>query len=1137
MMSDSYSALDSVVGRTGFALPWELAAVTAERSECVGPPIETDGERGARRFGTWKQMVPFRGTPREVESRLSPFGVGAAELTGLLGESQQSLRSRLGDEPTWSRAFTAAWEAHQSDVGAPVADEPGRESGLPDDLGFLEISRPLLVDARARLRAELAQLAGPIAELAALPEILANTLPLDRLTASVQRMCVLALNVARVEGRLVGDSPEERFRSFLDLLRDPDYALALWRECPVLARYQVEVLDSWRAARVEFARHLLSDFSSLVDTMWEGSRPGPLLAVEFGAGDTHRGGRSVAVVRFAENLVVYKPRALVGDLGFNRCLEWFNGCRPPYRMRVPRLLVESDHGWVEFIEHTACADADDVSGYYWRTGALLALLHSLSSSDFHLQNVIAAGAHPVAIDLETLFHTWLDEPDRLGHSPDPAAVALRSSVFDVGLLPGPSMVRDEDTNQFRVVDLSGIGAAESMFSPVPMPIADGVNTDEMRIVHKHINFAEVATNRPRLADGTTLDPLAYGEQVVNGFTFAYQQIRHNRAEFLRPGGLIDGFGRAPLRLILRPTATYARLLEESTHPDFLRDALDRDRSLARLCQGLHDGPTRYQLMAAEIQALRRGDIPIFTVRPDARDVWLDTGRRVADVLTTAPIEAVRSRIQQMGSEDLALQQRIIRDSYASAQLSHQPIERVKAARPIPSHAVSNDELVGCAEEIGHRLLELAVRDGERIGWLGLALIDERHWQVVPAGSSLYQGLPGIGMLLTYLAAETNRPLWTDYARLAAHTVTEQLTMSIDSSEKNRSPMVSDNGTGFFGEAAGAVNFLLHAGLALGDSELFTCVRQALPMLENLLQHDKTHDVVAGNAGLLLTMLTVHEVLPNAGALRIAQSCAEHLIANRTRTEEGHGWLGASEFATAPLAGMSHGVAGIALALARLYRLDGDPRWAEAIESALRYEDTLYDPDLGNWRDVRPVPKDKESESMHAWCHGAPGIGLARYEMLSCGLPEHLRSTVEADLVAASRATWRVMVNSGGYVGVGNHSICHGDLGNVELLAAMPRQSRTGQAEGRASHDHAGEPPVRPEHVIAAIVADARQRGWQCGVPAGSDIVGLMPGIAGIGYQLLHLARPNQVPSILRMHPPAVDGAPATRSPEQAPPTA
>ncbi|MDQ1014230.1 type 2 lanthipeptide synthetase LanM family protein [Streptomyces afghaniensis] len=1110
-MTDSHPGSGSVAVPEAFTLPWVRAATMAERTGGVLPTADTDRERGERRFGHWRRMVPFRGTDREIDANLSPFGVRADELAGLLGEPPESLRARLSGEPSWSRTFTAAWRAYR-----PGGDTLGREDDtdqLGNDLAFLEICRPLLVEARARLREDLAELAAPLAatpELAALPEILANTLPLTRLGDSVQRMCVLELNVARVERRLAGATPQERFRSFLGLLRDPDYALALWREYPTLARYQVDLLDSWRAARVEFARHLLDDFSSLVDEVWDGCRPGALEAVEFGAGDTHRGGRSVAVVRFAGAQVMYKPRTLAGDVAFNRCLEWFNGLRPPHRMRMPRVLSGADHGWVEFIEHEVCASAEDFSAFYWRAGALLALLHSLNAADFHLENVVAAGDCPVAVDLETLFHTYLNDADHRVNAADPAATALGASVLSVGLLPLPCTVFDADTNQLRVVDLSGLGADDSVPSSAPFPVVEGADTDEMRIVRKYVTFRGAA-NRPRLADGTKPDPLRYCDQVVDGFTFTYQNIRRDRAGFLRPGGLIDGFLEAQMRVILRPTQTYGRLLDESTHPDFLRDALDRDRSLARLCQGLDDCPGRYQLMAAEIQALRRADFPIFTVRPASRDVWLDDGTRVPDVLATPPAETVRLRIERMGDQDLGFQLRMIRDSYASVRLAREPVTRPATSRPLPPRAVGEGELVELAEDVGRRLLDLAVRDHDRIGWPGLGFTDEQRWEIAPAGSTLYQGLPGVGMLLLYLAAETGGSVYADHAGLAARTAAAQLEILLEARERRRPGSAAGDATGFFGAIAGPVTFLLHAGHVLGDAESLMSVRRTLPVLDELLQHDRTYDVIGGNAGLLLTMLAVHDVLPDAGALRIAQSAAEHLIAHRTPTEHGTAWLGAPEFGTTPLGGMSHGAAGIALALARLHRITGDRRLAKAIESALAHENALYDPDAGNWRDLRARPEGTGTAATCAWCHGAAGIGLARLEMLSCGLPGHLRPILERDLRRASRATWRVMVGPDGYTGLGNHSICHGDMGNVELLTAGPLSWRAADAE----------PPLAPERVIAAIVADARQRGWRCGVPAGSETVGLMPGLAGIGYQLLHLARPDRVPSILRMRPPVV----------------
>ncbi|NJL57749.1 hypothetical protein HC928_23425 [bacterium] len=43
--------------------------------------------------------------------------------------------------------------------------------------------------------------------------------------------------------------------------------------------------------------------------------------------------------------------------------------------------------------------------------------------------------------------------------------------------------------------------------------------------------------------------------------------------------------------------------------------------------------------------------------------------------------------------------------------------------------------------------------------------------------------------------------------------------------------------------------------------------------------------------------------------------------------------------------------------------------------------------------------------------------------------------------------------------------------------------------------------------------------WACGTPTGVETPGLMMGLAGIGYQLLRLANPQSVPSILTLEVP------------------
>ncbi len=139
---------------------------------------------------------------------------------------------------------------------------------------------------------------------------------------------------------------------------------------------------------------------------------------------------------------------------------------------------------------------------------------------------------------------------------------------------------------------------------------------------------------------------------------------------------------------------------------------------------------------------------------------------------------------------------------------------------------------------------------------------------------------------------------------------------------------------------------------------------------------------------------------------------------------------------------------------------------------------------------------EEAEYSVSWCHGATGIGLSRLRMQKWLEDPELRQ--EAEIAAET------VVNQG--FGV-NHCLCHGDLGNLELLAAM------GKEEG-------GEKWRREGEEIANRMLEALpDRGLLCGVSYYVETPGLMDGLAGIGYGLLRLAEPENVPSILMLELP------------------
>ena len=89
----------------------------------------------------------------------------------------------------------------------------------------------------------------------------------------------------------------------------------------------------------------------------------------------------------------------------------------------------------------------------------------------------------------------------------------------------------------------------------------------------------------------------------------------------------------------------------------------------------------------------------------------------------------------------------------------------------------------------------------------------------------------------------------------------------------------------------------------------------------------------------------------------------------------------------------------------------------------------------------------------------------------------------------------------------NHSLCHGDLGNLETL--LQAGEKLADPRWRAEAARMG----------AATLESIRRNGWICGVPSGVETPGLMQGLAGIGYGLLRLADPRRTPSVLAVEPP------------------
>ena len=185
----------------------------------------------------------------------------------------------------------------------------------------------------------------------------------------------------------------------------------------------------------------------------------------------------------------------------------------------------------------------------------------------------------------------------------------------------------------------------------------------MRLTRKRVEMPG-GYNRPTL-NGAEVNVLDYADAIMAGFTSAYSSLLEYRDDLLSNHGPLAAFAEDEVRAIMRPTQTYAVLLRESFHPDVLRNALDRDRLFDHLWAAVEYCPYLAKVIPAEHQDLQNGDIPIFTARPNSRDLWTSSHERIVDFFDEPGIVRVRRRIQELSDHDCPQQLWFIRASLAT----------------------------------------------------------------------------------------------------------------------------------------------------------------------------------------------------------------------------------------------------------------------------------------------------------------------------------------------------------------------------------------------------------------------------------------------------------------------------------------
>lgn len=905
----------------------------------------------------------------------------------------------------------------------------------------------------------------------------------EAIRRKVSRLLVLELNAARVSGSLTAEDPAGRWVEFLERSSHESYWDSLSMHYPTLTPRLEKVIGGRLAAAAELGRRFAADRGRLGVLGEEFAKPEQeLTRVRFGEGDSHRGGRSVALVGLQAGTIVYKPRSLGVDRALGTFLQkLFGAVAPTERIRVPTVLLCGTYGWSEFVSHRYCRSPEELQAYYTRLGHWLALARLFGTTDLHAENLIACGPVPVIIDCETLFTpTPAVKPLGLGDAVDQASALLSGTALSSGLLPGRGTGLG-----WRGVDISAAGALPGQQPSMQAPRIVGAGSDVARLAMGPVPEL-AALNCP----SPNPDLGRYWPDLLEGF----EELTGRLHDLDRSGVLAEslaGFADVDIRAVLRSTEVYAELGRMLWHPVSLHDepAAVRRASdvLAKQSEIVPSAPSDPAVIAGEVADLLDGDIPFFSTTPTAgwlrgprNTSWGDQHDVLADTLT------------RWRSADFVVEREVIQSSLVCAYINDGFMSDVPVLAGIQPIAEELDERRRrLAAGILQRLVSTAIRGNDGTATWTAPVMNVTGWSVQPLSPDGYSGAPGVALLLAGYQREVLAGRAT-----AVPGVPDLLVATVKSMRAAEDYRSAQRLAGYqlrpeppgryvgLGSQIWCWSQLADTGAVDPAEALRRCVAIA-DLLPEALAETTESDLLSGRAGAIVTLLELTARTGDSRWSELAVAAGERLVELSVLDAGRARWR--SELWPAGLGGFGHGATGIGWALARLGQATGRADFTAVADAAFAFEETLWDPAGGSWRDAR-----EETGVATAWCHGATGIGLASADLIARGLAG---ATDHAGIVRrAAEACWNR--------GMGwNHTVCHGDLGCWELLC-------------RAFELELGPPGLDEQAVAAYIISSIDEHGPISGLARDAFCPGLMPGLGGVAYQLLRMDPRSELPSLL-----------------------
>ncbi len=805
-----------------------------------------------------------------------------------------------------------------------------------------------------------------------------------RLASVAARALTTEMRRLRDGGLLSGATSAERFAHFSEQLADPVVQRAILDRYPVLARHLATLTRQLIVERLEVVRRASRDRRQLAELLGSSSDVGAIVDWKPGLSDPHGFGRTVWFIQFeCGGRVAYKPRSFAVDHAWNGIIAWNNRVSSGPPLQPTTFLARDVYGWSTWIEPRECRDLSEVAEYYERQGILLAWFYFLGAGDFHAENIVADGAHPVPIDLEVLLRPM--SPREWGGPSECNNRSLANSCWATNMLPIWSRSRSGAAHVTAAIG----GTGDRDWSGPYFRWTD-IGTDRCRLI-QHDRPTQQFKCLP-LLHGQHVAPADFIESVVRGFSTTYAAIQGHRDELFLNSGPLSTLRAIAYRYISRPTQDYDTLLFNATAAENLESGAIQDLVFESLLQYESDSTSVPSIVEAEKRSLWQRDIPRFTIPADSNQLKGVDGELQGLSFACSAFDALRRRIDLASDDERRREEGIIRGLMRVAYATQCRLRSPTILERDENPTVGVEQFDEAVKNIVNVLSYLAVPTPQGMTWLTL-LPTYSGPDLTPefVDGSLYNGTSGIAIFLAGAADAF-------HCRATAKLARSALDHAIHWAQ-TRDPKSINQLDGFEGRKA-VVYAIAEVGRILTDDAL---IDQAEELDERLAteipNNGDSLDFLDGAAGSILVDLHLNNLRPSLRRISRAMNRAEEILEH---VQCGRPIGRSSLHSFAPLVGLAHGASGTILAASRLFQITEHRALLEVIESALVEENAAWSDSHQDWIDRR----SKAPVVTPAWCAGSAGIGLARLELAKTHPERFDVAETLRRAVASARRTYR-----------------------------------------------------------------------------------------------------------------------------------